>query len=55
MDDEIRRWDLLVPASAEKVARERFGRRARSLAKAESTSGIAGAAGAAPASAPSAS
>ena len=33
MDDEIRRWDLLVPASAEKVARERFGRRARALAK----------------------
>jgi ribulose-phosphate 3-epimerase len=33
MDDEIRRWDLLVPASAEKAAKERFGRRARSLAK----------------------
>ena len=32
MDDEIRRWDLLIPASAEKAAKERFGRRARALA-----------------------
>jgi ribulose-phosphate 3-epimerase len=34
MDDEIRRWDLLVPASAEKIANQRFGARARSLAAA---------------------
>ncbi len=38
MDDEVRRWDLLVPASAEKVAKERFGRRARTLAKASGAS-----------------
>jgi len=36
MDDEARRWDLLLPASAEKVAKERFGRRARSLESAMS-------------------
>ena len=36
MDDEVRRWDLLVPAPAEKAAKERFGRRARSLAAAGS-------------------
>jgi len=34
MDDEVRRWDLLIPASAEKAAKQRFGRRARSLAPA---------------------
>ncbi len=34
MDDEVRRWDMLVPASAERAAKERFGRRARALAKA---------------------
>jgi ribulose-phosphate 3-epimerase len=34
MDDDVRRWDLLVPASVEKTAKERFGRRARTLAKA---------------------
>jgi len=33
MDDEVRRWDLLLPASAEAVARERFGRRRDSLAR----------------------
>jgi ribulose-phosphate 3-epimerase len=33
MDDEDRRWDLLLPASAETVARERFGRRRDSLAR----------------------
>ena len=33
MDDEVRRWDLLLPASAEKP-RARFGRRARTFAKA---------------------
>lgn len=44
MDDEIRRWDLLLPASAEKAAKERFGRRARALAKATTT--LAGDAGA---------
>jgi len=32
MDDETRRWDLLVPASAEAAARERFGRRRSALA-----------------------
>ncbi len=34
MDDEIRRWDLLVPASAEAAAKERFGRRRATLARA---------------------
>ena len=33
MDDEIRRWDLLLPASAEAVAKERFGRRRDTLAR----------------------
>jgi len=33
MDDEVRRWDLLLPASAEAAARERFGRRRDSLAR----------------------
>jgi len=33
MEDEVRRWDLLLPASAEAVARERFGRRRDSLAR----------------------
>jgi ribulose-phosphate 3-epimerase len=31
MDDERRRWDLLVPASAEAAARARFGRRRSAL------------------------
>jgi ribulose-phosphate 3-epimerase len=31
MDDEIRRWDLLIPASAEAAAKERFTRRRASL------------------------
>ena len=31
MDDEVRRWDLLVPASSEAVARSRFGRRRSAL------------------------
>jgi hypothetical protein len=34
MDDEIRRWDLLIPASAEAAAKERFGKRRAALAKA---------------------
>ena len=34
MDDEIRRWDLLIPATAEPAARERFGERAASLGSA---------------------
>ena len=38
MDDEIRRWDLLLPAPAEKAAKKRFGRRARSLEKAMAAS-----------------
>ena len=29
MDDEVRRWDLLVPASSEAAARARFGRHPR--------------------------
>ena len=33
MDDDVRRWDLLLPASAEAIARERFGRRRDSLAR----------------------
>jgi ribulose-phosphate 3-epimerase len=33
MDDEVRRWDLLLPASAEAAARERFGRRRSALAR----------------------
>jgi hypothetical protein len=33
MDDEIRRWDLLLPASAEAAAKERFGRRRAALAR----------------------
>jgi hypothetical protein len=33
MDDEARRWDLLLPASAEKAANERFGRRREALAR----------------------
>jgi ribulose-phosphate 3-epimerase len=33
MDDDLRRWDLLLPASAEAVARERFGRRRDSLSR----------------------
>jgi len=32
MDDDARRWDLLLPASAEAVANERFGRRRDALA-----------------------
>ena len=39
MDDDVRRWDLLVPASVEKVAKQRFGRRARTLARALAKSG----------------
>ena len=33
MDDDVRRWDLLLPASAEASAHERFGRRRDSLAR----------------------
>jgi ribulose-phosphate 3-epimerase len=36
MDDEVRRWDLLLPASAEAVARQRFGRRRDALARSAS-------------------
>ena len=35
MDDEIRRWDLLIPASAEAAAKERFGKRRAALARAD--------------------
>ena len=31
MDDEERRWDLLIPASSEQAAKERFGRRRQGL------------------------
>jgi hypothetical protein len=34
MDDEVRRWDLLLPASAEAAAKERFARRRATLARA---------------------
>ncbi|MEA2674829.1 MAG: ribulose-phosphate 3-epimerase [Chloroflexota bacterium] len=34
MDDEIRRWDLLIPASAEEAARERFDARRAELEQA---------------------
>jgi ribulose-phosphate 3-epimerase len=33
MDDELRRWDLLLPASAEAAAKERFGRRRANLTR----------------------
>jgi ribulose-phosphate 3-epimerase len=33
MNDDVRRWDLLLPASAEKAAKERFGRRRDALAR----------------------
>ena len=33
MDDEIRRWDLLIPASAETAAKARFDKRRAALAK----------------------
>jgi ribulose-phosphate 3-epimerase len=33
MDDETRRWDLLIPASAEAAAKERFSRRRAALAR----------------------
>jgi ribulose-phosphate 3-epimerase len=33
MDDEVRRWDLLLPASAEAAAKERFGRRRATLSR----------------------
>ena len=35
MDDEVRRWDLLIPASAEAAAVERFGKRRAELARAK--------------------
>ena len=37
MDDELRRWDLLLPASAEAAAKERFGRRRATLARTAAT------------------
>jgi ribulose-phosphate 3-epimerase len=36
MDDELRRWDLLIPASAEAAAKDRFGKRRASLRRASS-------------------
>jgi ribulose-phosphate 3-epimerase len=46
MDDEIRRWDVLLPASAEAAAKERFTRRRAALQRAggRSKGRIAGAA-----------
>ena len=38
MDDEVRRWDLLVPASSEAATRARFGRRRAALAARARTS-----------------
>ncbi len=38
MDDDIRRWDLLLPASAEAAARERFEPRRRALVRSGSRS-----------------
>ena len=34
MDDEVRRWDVLIPASAEAAAKDRFGRRRSALQRA---------------------
>jgi ribulose-phosphate 3-epimerase len=34
MDDEVRHWDVLIPASAEAAARERFARRRAALQRA---------------------
>jgi len=34
MDDELRRWDLLIPASAEEAALERFAARRAELERA---------------------
>ena len=34
MDDEVRRWDVLIPASAEAAAIERFAKRKAALARA---------------------
>jgi ribulose-phosphate 3-epimerase len=34
MDDEVRRWDVLIPASAEAAAKDRFGRRRTALQRA---------------------
>lgn len=34
MDDEVRHWDVLIPASAEAAARERFGKRSAALTRA---------------------
>jgi ribulose-phosphate 3-epimerase len=45
MDDETRRWDLLLPASAEAAAKERFGRRRSTLARSAGASAGPAAAG----------
>ena len=39
MDDEIRRWDLLIPASSEAAAKQRFGKRRASLQRTSSRAG----------------
>jgi ribulose-phosphate 3-epimerase len=38
MDDELRRWDVLVPASAEAATKERFNRRKAALKRTAATS-----------------
>ncbi len=45
MDDEVRRWDILLPASAEAAAHERFARRKAALKRAASSSNGAARAG----------
>jgi hypothetical protein len=45
MDDEVRRWDVLVPASAEAAAQERFASRKAALKRAASASDGAARAG----------
>jgi ribulose-phosphate 3-epimerase len=42
MDDEVRRWDLLLPASAEVAANERFDRRKTALKRASDRAGPSG-------------
>ena len=42
MDDDARRWDLLLPASAEAVAKERFGRRRAALERTKPAAGSPG-------------
>jgi hypothetical protein len=54
MDDEARRWDLLIPASAEAAAKERFGKRRAALTRASNAARAAAAASSPDGSGPSA-